>query len=189
MSVPGRPGVTRRLAGYFLRGLALSVPVAVTLYVAWWVLATVDRWIPVPIPGLGVVIVAALITLIGALGSTLITRGIVTLLDAGLERLPFVRLVYGATKDLLEAFVGERRRFNRAVTVAISADGAVRAMGFVTRDDLEALGLPGHVAVYLPSAYSFAGHVVVVPADRVTPLPVDGAKAMAFIVSGGVSDG
>lgn len=179
----------RKLLNHFVRGLALTAPVALTVYVVLWILTKVDGWVPLPIPGLGVLVVVAGITLVGVLGSSLITRGIVALVDSTLERLPFVRILYGSTRDLLNAFVGERRSFRHAVTVNLTDDGGVRAIGFVTRETLDELGLEGHVAVYLPQAYNFAGQLLIVARHRLTPLPIEGAQAMALIVSGGVSDG
>lgn len=179
----------RRFVNWFLQGLILTIPVAVTGYVCLAVLRFVDSLVPLPFPGLGLLIVVAAITLVGWIGSTILSAGAVVFFDGLFDRLPFVRLLYSATKDLLNAFVGSQRRFDRAVTVALSDDGAIRAVGFVTRDALDSLGIADTVAVYLPFSYSVAGHVVLVPAARVTPLPVDGAKALAFVVSGGVSEG
>lgn len=178
----------RRLANYFLRGLLITVPAALTMYVCWIAIRWFDGLLGAPIPGLGVVAALALITLVGALASNLVTRGAVSLVDRTLERLPFVRLLYSSTKDLLNAFVGERRRFNRPVRARIGdGDAAIHLLGFVTADALDQLGLTGHVAVYLPFSYSVAGHVLLVPADRVTPVSIDAADAMAFLVSGGVT--
>jgi uncharacterized membrane protein len=183
------PGPLRRLVNYFVRGLALLAPIALTVYVLGWVLTRVDRLVPLGVPGLGLVVVVGIVTLVGFLGSNLITRGLVALVDRTLERLPFVRILYGATRDLFNAFVGEKKRFDRAVAVALSADGAVKALGFITRDDVDELGLPGHAAVYLPQSYNFAGQVLLVPRERITPLTVDSAQAMTFIVSGGIAEG
>lgn len=178
----------RRLANYFFRGLLIVVPAALTVYVCWVAIRWFDELLGTPIPGLGVAIVLAGITLIGALASNLVTRGAVAAVDRALARLPFVRLLYNSTKDLLNAFVGEQRRFNRPVRVRLGQDdGAIHLLGFVTADALEHLGLAEQVAVYLPFSYSVAGHVLVVPANRVTPLPADAADTMAFIVSGGVT--
>ncbi|NOT07393.1 MAG: hypothetical protein HOP28_04220, partial [Gemmatimonadales bacterium] len=60
-------------------------------------------------------------------------------------------------------------------------------VGFVTADALDHLGLPGHVAVYLPWSYSFAGRVILVPSDRVEPIQANSTDMLAFIVSGGVA--
>jgi uncharacterized membrane protein len=117
------------------------------------------------------------------------TRGLVAMVEALLQRLPFVRLLYTSTKDLLNAFVGEKRRFDRPVVVALTPGGSAKALGFVTADSLEHLGLPGQVAVYLPQSYNFAGNVLLFPAGQVHPLQAESADVMAFIVSGGVSGG
>jgi uncharacterized membrane protein len=97
-------------------------------------------------------------------------------------------LLYSSTKDLLSAFVGEKRRFDKPVLVEIVPGSAARAFGFVTQESLEGLGLPGHVAVYFPQSYNFAGSLVVFPVDQVRRLDAESSAVMAFIVSGGVTD-
>src|SRR5574341_513601 len=109
----------RRLANYFLRGLLVSVPAALTLYVCWAAITFFDDLLGTRIPGLGVLTAIVVITLIGALASNLVTRGAVAVVDQVLAKLPFARLVYSSTKDLINAFVGEKRRFNRPVRVRI----------------------------------------------------------------------
>ncbi|MBL0940139.1 MAG: DUF502 domain-containing protein [Gemmatimonadaceae bacterium] len=177
----------RRLLGYFARGLVLLAPLAVTVWVCWLVFKNVDGWLGLPIPGAGFVATIVLITLFGFLGSNLLTRSAVGLLEAVMNRLPFVRLLYGSTKDLLNAFVGEKRRFDKPVIVSITPDGSVQLMGFLTQESLDHLGLGGQVAVYCPHSYNFSGQLYVVPASHVRPIDVASADAMAFVVSGGVS--
>lgn len=178
----------RRLAAYFLRGLLIAVPTGLTIYVCWVAIRWFDGLLGTNVPGLGVLTALAAITVIGALASNLVTRSALALLDRTLEKLPFARLLYTSTKDLLNAFVGEQRRFNRPVRARIgSGDSTIHILGFVTADALDHLGLPGQVAVYLPFSYSVAGHVLIVPAHRVEPLDTDAADAMAFMVSGGVA--
>jgi uncharacterized membrane protein len=104
-----------------------------------------------------------------------------------MDRLPFVRLLYSSTRDLLSAFVGEQRRFDKPVLVTLVPGGHARAFGFVTQESLERFGLDRHVAVYLPQSYNFAGSLLVFPADQVQAVPSDSADVMAFIVSGGVA--
>ena len=179
----------KRLLGYFLRGLVLLAPLAVTVYVCYLVFVTIDGWLGLPVPGAGFAVTLLLVTLVGFLASSLATRtlaGLLALVERAVTRLPFVRLLYTSTKDLLNAFVGERRRFDRPVTLAVGANGVV-VLGFVTRDDLARLGLAGHVAVYVPQSYNFAGNLLVAPAAAVTPLTAESADVMAFIVSGGVT--
>ncbi len=177
----------RRLLNYFLRGLVLVAPLAITLYVCWVVFLRIDGWLGLPVPGLGFVITIVLITLIGFLGSNLITRGMLAIVDQVLGRLPFVRLLYTSTKDLLNAFVGEKRRFDKPVLVRLSSDSEARMVGFVTQESLDRLGLPGYSSVYLPQSYNFAGNLVVFPSSQVEPLNAPSADVMAFIVSGGVT--
>ena len=177
----------RRLLNYFLRGLVLVAPLAITLYVCWVIFERIDGWLGLPVPGLGFLVTIVVITLVGFLGSNLITRGMIAIVDTALGRLPFVRLLYTSTKDLLNAFVGEKRRFDKPVLVSLSADGAVRALAFLTSESLVGLGLANDVTVYMPQSYGFAGHIVVVPADRVQRIDADAAAVMAFIISGGVT--
>jgi len=178
----------RRLANYFLRGLLIAAPIAVTGYLCWVAIRWVDSLFGTRIPGLGIAILLVGLTLLGAVASNYLTRSFIGLTDRLLERLPFVRLVYSSIKDLLSAFVGEQRRFNRPVRVELGpGEATFVVLGFMTSDALDHLGLSGYVAVYLPFSYSVAGHLIVVPADRVTPLAVDATDAMAFLLSGGVT--
>jgi len=177
----------RRLLNYFLRGLVLVAPLAITLYVCWIVFVRIDGWLGLPVPGLGFVLTIVLITLVGFLGSNLITRGMVAIVDQAVSRLPFVRLLYTSTKDLLNAFVGEKRRFDKPVLVRLSMQSEARMVGFVTQESLDRLGLPGYASVYFPQSYNFAGNLVVFPSSQLQPLDAASADVMAFIVSGGVT--
>jgi len=177
----------RRLLNYFLRGLVLVAPLAITLYVCWIVFVRIDGWLGLPVPGLGFVLTIVLITLVGFLGSNLITRGMVAIVEQAVSRLPFVRLLYTSTKDLLNAFVGEKRRFDKPVLVRLSMQSEARMVGFVTQESLDRLGLPGYASVYFPQSYNFAGNLVVFPSSQLHPLDAASADVMAFIVSGGVT--
>ncbi len=173
----------------FVRGVAISLPVALTLWVAWQAVAWVDGWLGLTIPGIGLLVVLAVITVIGALATNVVTRAALATLDQVFERLPLFRLLYTAAKDLMGAFVGNKRRFNRAVRVQPDPTLDLWFLGFVTADDVTRLGLPGHVAVYLPQSYNIAGNLVLVPAERVVHIEGDSSEVMSFIVSGGVTGG
>jgi uncharacterized membrane protein len=177
----------KRLANYFLRGLVVIAPVAITVYVCVWIFRSIDGLLGLPVPGLGFLLTLVVITLVGFLASNLLAISFVSLLERVMTRLPFVRLLYTSTKDLLDAFVGEKRRFDTPVMVAVTPDGGVKALGFVTMPAPGQLGIGQHVAVYFPQSYNFAGNLLLVPSERVTPLAVDSAAVMAFIVSGGVT--
>ena len=176
-----------RLLNYFFKGVVLLAPLAFTVYVCVRVFATIDGWLGIPIPGVGFVVTVVLITLFGFLASSFLTRQMLSMVEGVLERLPFVRLLYSSTKDLLNAFVGEKRRFDKPVLVAPFASGEARALGFVTQDTLATMGMREQVAVYLPQSYNFAGSLLIFPSSAVTPLDAESADVMAFIVSGGVT--
>jgi len=176
-----------RLLKYFLRGLVVVAPLAITVYVCVLVFRTIDGWLGLPIPGVGFVVTILLILLVGFLASGLIARGLVGALDEVFEKLPFVRLLYSSAKDMLNAFVGEKRRFDKPVLVSLSADGSLKVLAFLTSDSLASLGVSGHVSVYMPQSYGLAGHILVVPSDRVQRIEADATAVMAFILSGGVT--
>src|SRR5438067_4165453 len=176
----------RALINYFLRGVVVVAPIAFTAYVCIRLFEVVDGWLPFAVaPGVGFLLVIGAFILVGFLASTFLARGLFGLVERLMTRLPFVRLLYSSTKDLLNAFVGEHRRFDKPVLVTVFPEAGGRAIGFVTQDALDHLGLDGQVAVYLPLSYSVAGHMVLFPADRVERLHADSAEVMAFIVSGG----
>lgn len=181
------------LPKYFLRGLLAVVPVTVTVYIVWLVVTTLDRWLaieallPRPIPGAGLVLTLILITLVGFLAGNFATRWVFSTLDEALGRVPFVKLIYTSLKDLIDAFVGDRKRFDKPVRVFMDDGVGLAVLAFQTRDDLSLIGLPDHVAVYFPQSYNFAGNVLIVPKSRVEPVDLDSTTVMTFIVSGGVS--
>ncbi|HVG23116.1 MAG TPA: DUF502 domain-containing protein [Thermoanaerobaculia bacterium] len=169
----------------FLRGLIIVVPIAVTLYLLVQAFLALDALLRLPTPGLGIVVLLAATVLIGAIAGNFLGRRIFGLTEKLFTKAPIVRIVYAAIKDLLEAFVGNKRRFDRPVTISVTPD--VRTFGFITQDDLAALGLPGDVAVYVPFSYTWDGCLLVVARERVRPLDADSASIMALVVSGGVS--
>jgi uncharacterized membrane protein len=183
----------QRIIGYFFRGLLILVPTAVTAYVVYVVFATVDEWVNLDflldrrVPGAGVAITLLLITVTGLLASSIWTRWLFKLTDRLFRRLPLIKLLYASLNDLIGAFVGEKKRFERPVLVRPMAGAEFSLLGFETRDSLQGLGLEGHAAVYVPQAYNFGGTVLLVPRSQVRPLGIDGVTAMTFALSGGVS--
>ena len=178
----------RVLVRYFLRGLLVFVPAVLTIAIVVFVFRAVDAWMGLPIPGAGFVATIALIVVVGALASNFVTKRLFELVEGVFRKLPFVKLLYSAIRDVTDAFVGERKGFERPVLVTVDEASGLRVVGFLTRDSLEDAGLPDHVAVYLPQSYNFAGQLLVVPRRLVAPLGARGADAMAFIVSGGAAE-
>jgi uncharacterized membrane protein len=177
----------KTLFGYFLRGCLVLLPAAATLYIAYFIFTKIDRMVPVGVPGLGFALTIAVITLGGFLTSNVVGRAAIEVSDRWLARVPLAKLIYTSIRDLINAFVGEKKRFDRPVAVTLVPGSHIRALGFVTRDGLDALGIGDQVAVYFPQSYNFAGNLLIVPRDQVVPLKVGTTDLMTFIVSGGVS--
>lgn len=177
----------RFLVRYFLEGLAFVVPITLTLYILYFIITTIDGLFRIPVPGVGFVITLAGITLVGFLASNFLTGKLLSWIDGLFTRLPLVRLLYNSIKDLIEAFVGDKQSFNRPALVRLSSADEVYVLGFITCDNLNNLGIPGLVSVYLPQSYNFAGNLVLVPAENVKPLDINSAAFMTFVVSGGAA--
>jgi len=177
----------KRLVGYFVRGCLVLAPLGLTLYILYAILHAVDQFLPIGIPGVGLLITLSLVTLVGMLTSNVIGRGVVEATDRALKKLPLVKLIYTSIKDLINAFMGDKKSFNRPVAVTLNPTTGLKTLGFITRDGLASLDMPLHVAVYFPQSYNFAGYLAVVPRERVEALDVNSAELMTFIISGGVS--
>lgn len=180
------------ILAYFLKGLLYVVPVAVTIYVLVAVVSFADsifEGIPVvgDVPGLGLVIVLVLVTCAGYFGGRLITPQFTSWFNRTMSRIPLVKLIYTSIRDLMKAFVGDKRKFDKPVLVSLDAGGLNNRLGFVTQEDLASLGLDGMVAVYSPYPYSVMGDLIVAPRSQVRPIDVKPAELMKMLVSGGVS--
>lgn len=177
----------KRLVGYFVRGCLVLAPLGLTIYILFAILRTIDQLLPIGIPGAGLLLTLILVTLVGALTSNVVGRSVFDSTDRALKRLPLVKLIYTSIKDLIDAFMGDKKSFNRPVAVTLNPGSGLKALGFITRDGLHALELPLHVAVYFPQSYNFAGYLAVVPREQVEALEVNSAELMTFIISGGIS--
>jgi uncharacterized membrane protein len=177
----------KKISQYFLQGLLFLVPLVVTIYVIYWVFVRVDRLLSLPVPGLGFVVTIGLVTLVGFVASNFLTKNLVQLVDKVFTRLPLVKMIYTAIKDLVNAFVGDKKSFNQPVQVTIDRESNLRVIGFATRDSLDSIGIKDSMAVYLPQSYNFAGNLIVVDREQVTPMTADPGEVMKLIVSGGVS--
>jgi uncharacterized membrane protein len=177
----------KRLTRYFLEGLLVLLPLVATVYVIYAIFKKIDSIYEFTIPGMGFLLTIVTITVVGFVSSNYIARKLVRLMDNLFAQLPFVKMIYTSVKDLIVAFVDDKKSFNKPVLVTLSPADNIQALGFVTRQSLEHLGIADKVAVYLPLSYSFAGHLIVVPKDQVVPLTADSGEVMAFIVSGGIA--
>ncbi len=178
----------RLVLSYFFRGILLTVPIAVIGVVLWKALVFLDTIIPYEIPGLGLLTLLAGVTLIGWIGSTVLYQPVADFGNEVLQRIPLLKTFYDALKDMVEALVGSKKKFDRPVLVRMVQGSNLEKLGFITQDDLSLLGIAaGRVAVYLPHSFAWSGNLYIVPTENVTPLNARAGDVMKFIVSGGVA--
>nr|WP_321406081.1 DUF502 domain-containing protein [uncultured Carboxylicivirga sp.] len=189
----------KKLISYFLQGILYIAPIAVTLYVFVIAFIWLDGLLrnleifehgtfsKFSFPGIGLLIILSTVTLIGFIGQKLITSPISSAFDLLLKKAPLIKMIYSSVKDLLSAFVGKERKFEKPVMVTLDKEGILHRLGFITALDLEDIGIKDKIAVYLPSSYGVLGELYIVPSDKVQPLDANSADVMKFIVSGGVT--
>ena len=188
-----------KLFQYFLQGLLVIAPIAITIYAVYWIVSSIDNMIPIFTAkgpdgriyvrnyGLGFVVVIASICIIGYLSSFFIKLKLFSLFDSWLEKAPGIRYIYSTVRDFFEAFAGEKKKFNKPVVANID-DTDVWRVGFITQDDMTDFGLNQYVSVYIPMSYSIAGNIYLVPMSRVRAITnVAATDAMKFAISGGVT--
>jgi uncharacterized membrane protein len=177
----------RKILRYFFSGTLFIVPLVATAYFIFVSFQWLDGLLSLPYPGLGFVIILVAIILFGYLTSNFVFQTFSNWFDAIINRIPFVKLIYSSIKDLISAFVGDKKKFSKPVLVTINKENQLHRIGFITQDDLSTLGLKDMVVVYFPQSYAVAGDHFVVPKENVKLLNVSGPVAMKFIISGGVS--
>lgn len=176
----------KRIVKWFAEGLLILAPIFITIWVAYRIFEVIDHIIPVNIPGVGFIITLTFITFVGLLGSTLLS-GLFNYIGNIFSRLPLLKLLYNALRDLLDAFAGEKKKFNQPVVVRLSSESQAKLIGFVTQDDLNYLGIKDEVSVYCPHSYNFSGQLLIVKKEMVEPISADSSTVMSFVVSGGIA--
>ena len=178
----------KTLAKYFFQGLLYITPIAVTVYALYWVFVKLDSVLDFKYPGVGILVILVVVTLTGVLGSLLIRLPFIGFIDAQLERAPLMKTIYTSVKDLLKAFVGQKKSFNKPVLVKLYENSEIRRMGFVTDDVLQMLdGTADLVTVYLPHSFAISGQLFMVPPSYITPLKSKSTEVMKYIIAGGVA--
>ena len=138
------------------------------------------------VPGLGILIALICVTLIGILFSGIVGTAFFKIFDKLISKTPFVSLIYSSIKDLMEAFVGEKKKFTEPVLVELYPDG-IEGLGFITREDLHAIQSLDKVAVYFPFSYSVAGQLLIVPKNKITNVDANSTEVMRFLISAGIT--
>ncbi|MDQ0475951.1 MULTISPECIES: DUF502 domain-containing protein [Chryseobacterium] len=185
--------ILNTFAKSFFQGLLIIGPFALTIWIIWYIVSSIDNIIPAIsqqfYPGITFLIVIFSTTLIGYLGSKfIIGRVVVDTFDYILEHTPGIKFIYTSLKDVMTSFVGDKKKFNQPVLIKTSDNPDVWRIGFLTQSDLSSVGFPNYVSVYLPHSYAVSGWVVFVLASNIVTLEnVTAAQAMKFAVSGGVA--
>lgn len=187
----------KKLISYFFQGLIYIAPFAITIYILYQSFIFLDDSVKpyfknlfgFHIPGIGLVFVFCIVTLLGLLGQTIIARPIKAIANKLIQKMPLVKLIFTSIKDLLTAFVGKEKKFDKPVLVKINHISNLEKLGFLTQSDLSNIGVEeGKVAVYFPHSYNFSGELFIVPAKDVREIDIAPSEIMKFIVSGGASN-
>ncbi len=186
----------KKIINYFVQGLVTAMPLFITLYIFVSIFRSVGSlMVKLGIPSIhpyvddiiGVLGVLVIIVLIGVLASSFLFQSIMLIIDKLVERSSVVKTVYYSVKDFIDAFIGNKKKFDKPVLILINKETGNKQMGFITQSDLSDLALPGgHSAVYMPYSYGFNGQLFIVPNENIIPIDAKSSQVMKFIVSGGV---
>ena len=209
----GKPPKRRlfaRLRGYFLAGILVTAPVAITLATAWWFVGFVDskvvplipaRYNPdsylrdivgfeIGLPGLGVVVLLVIITLIGALTAGFVGRYVIHLGERLVARMPVIRNVYSALKQIFETVLKQQSNaFRQAVLVEYPRRG-IWAVGFITGNtegEVQNLTRDDMVNIFLPTTPNpTSGFLLFVPREELVDLNMSVEEAIKMVISAGI---
>ncbi len=201
-----RKKILSSVAQLFFQGVVVLAPIGVTIWVVVSLFNWVDNFLPnllnfifplqfaevngqIPkVTGLGFVVAITLVLFIGWLSSLFFVERLVSIFDKLLEKTPGIKIIYSSVKDFLEAFAGNKKKFDQPVLVNVDATDVWR-IGFITQKNTEHFGLKDFVTVYVPHSYAISGITYIVSADRIKKMPkgVNASEAMKYVVSGGVT--
>jgi uncharacterized membrane protein len=187
---------------YFIQGLLLIAPFAVTAFVLLEIFNILDNLIPKEIviwsndsgavhigdiPGLGILLLLLVILAIGFLGNTVLAEFLMARFQAVISKAPLIKSLYDSIKDLTSALFGNKKKFNKPVMFQENSNDNIFRVGFVTQESIQDItDQKGYCTVYLPHSYAISGMIVFVKTEVVKPLNMSSGQAMKFIVSGGV---
>ena len=201
-----RKKILSSVAQLFFQGVVVLAPIGVTIWVVVSLFNWVDNFLPnllnfifplqfaevngqIPkVTGLGFVVAITLVLFIGWLSSLFFVERLVSIFDKLLEKTPGIKIIYSSVKDFLEAFAGNKKKFDQPVLVNVDSMDVWR-IGFITQKNTEHFGLKDFVTVYVPHSYAISGITYIVSADRIKKMPkgVNASEAMKYVVSGGVT--
>jgi len=186
----------KKLMGFFIQGLILFIPLIITGFILLKLFDFFTGYFSfvgftesaITNAFLGLILTLCFVVFLGVLASSFIFQSVFNYLEEKLEHVPFIRHIYSPVKDFTNAFVGNKRKFNKPVLVLTNKENNIQEIGFITKDDLSDFEIKDKVAVYLPFSYSFTGKLIIVPKEQIQNLKSDAADAMKFVLSGGLTD-
>lgn len=182
----------KNLSRYFINGLIVIVPAAITFFVIAEILDFTERLLgrhlPVKFPGLGLIAVLLIILLVGWLSSHLMMQRLIAYGEHLLSRIPFIKFIYNSVKQLSTAVFESQNMFKQAVLIPYPHPGS-KALGFV----MTALSEPvtrklgeESVCVFIPMSLNMtAGFNIIVPKRDIIPLDVTSESALQYILTAG----
>jgi uncharacterized membrane protein len=180
---------------YFLTGVVAAVPLIITLWVAQAVVRTVDAWVTpllpkaitaLAVPGLGLLLAFAGLTLLGMITANVAGRYVLGALDRLLMRIPFIGGIYKPMRQVFESFRPGARSFRSVVLIDYPHPGT-KSLAFITADAPAEIGAD-KVAVFVPTSPNlYAGFLLYVDADKLTPLAMSVEEAIRLQVSAGMA--
>jgi uncharacterized membrane protein len=201
---PVRLGPLARLRNYFFAGILVTAPISITIWVTWEVLGFVDNrvvplippawnpetYLPFSLPGLGVLTVVVFLTVVGFFTAGIVGRTLIGLGESILDRMPVIRSVYSAVKQLFETVFKEKSRAFRDVVLIQYPRPESWAIGFITGETETHIQQGTHkevVNVFLPTTPNpTSGFLLFVPRDEVSPLSMSIEEGIKMVVSGGI---
>jgi uncharacterized membrane protein len=198
------PSLLGRLRAYFLTGVIVTAPIGITAFLVWQFLDFLDThvagllperynpesYLPFSVPGLGLLIVLAVLTLVGMLTAGLAGRTLVRMGERLLSRMPVVRSVYGTLKQIFETVLAQKSRSFREVVLIEYPRRGLGAIGFVTgptRGEIQARSAEEMVNVFLPTTPNpTSGFLLFVPKRDLIHLDMTVEEGMKLVISGGI---
>jgi uncharacterized membrane protein len=204
LSKPARLGLGARLRGYFFAGILVLAPISITVYIAWLLISFIDEqvfavippaynpetYLPFSIPGIGVILMLVSVTLIGALTAGYLGRLLLRLSERVLNRMPIVRGIYAAAKQIVETVISNQSTaFREVVLVEYPRKGAW-TMGFLTGRTIDQVaGASGQrlVNVFVPTTPNpTSGFLLFVPEADVRRVSMSVEEAIKLVISTGI---
>jgi uncharacterized membrane protein len=198
------PSLIGRLRAYFLTGVIVTAPISITIFLVWKFLTFLDthvagllparynpeNYLPFSLPGLGLLLMLAFLTLIGMLTAGLAGRTLVRLGERLLSRMPVVRGVYGTLKQIFETVLAQKSRSFREVVLVEYPRRGVGAIGFVTgptRGEIQSYSAEELVNVFVPTTPNpTSGFLLFVPKSELIHLDMSVEDGIKMVISGGI---